>query len=181
MNNIRNLKNTIKCKYHQLFTGKFPMCRLKRFQSGQSLFEVILALAITALMLTAIVTLTSRGVATSTNSKLKTQANRYVHNAMGFIRSEKERLVAIGGWTLFVNTIVPSPPDDVWCMTDLAFNYNGECTADMYVLDQDNTRIFKRTMKATIDQNTIKIEVWVRWKDEKGDHETYSISNISNW
>ena len=142
--------------------------------SGQSIFEVILALAISAMVLTAIVTLTSKTVTTSANSKNKSQANRYASEAMEFARKWEDQ----NGWTAFKDQVIIDPLNtNSWCMASLDFNTSGECGSGIHIANSQ----FTRNLYATLETNSIKIEVKVTWLDETGTHETYTESYISNW
>lgn len=143
--------------------------------SGQSLMEVIIALAVTAIILTGIVSLTSKSVSTSTYSKNKSQANRHASEAMEYVRTQKEQL----GWTDF-KTLITTPDPDVWCMKTLEFTMSGVCPADD--TGKITGTIFQRTLEVkNVLSKTMDVEVKVVWSDEKGTHETYTISSISNW
>jgi len=135
-----------------------------------------MALAVSALMLTAIVTLTSRSVTTSANSKNKTQANRYVDEAMEFIRREEIN----EGYTDFKNNILTN--GGWWCLITLDLTTNEACDPDDAGHNISGT-IFQRTLSASGSDTTksIDIKIWVKWTDESGAHETYSISSIGNW
>ncbi len=151
---------------------------IKTGRKGVSLLEVILTLAVSAMILTSIVSLTSKSVSTSTLSRNKAQANRYAGEAVEFVRTQKE----FNGWSIFFNAIKDSSDGsttgpEIWCLTTLAFNINHECTASDVI---PNT-MFKRTLTVTGDSNVLDINVKVEWTDEKGTHETFSSTVISNW
>lgn len=142
---------------------------------GQSLMEVIIALAVTAIILTGIVSLTSKSVSTSTYSKNKSQANRYAGEAMEYVRTQKEHL----GWSNF-KTIITSPDPDIWCMKALEFTSSGVCPSDD--TGKISGTIFQRTLEVkNVSNKTMEIEIKVIWSDEKGTHETYTVSAISDW
>jgi type II secretory pathway pseudopilin PulG len=141
---------------------------------GQSIFEVILALAVSAIMLTGIISLTSRSVSTSTLSKNKAQANRYASEAVEYFRKEKE----FYGWTTLKNAATAGGGN--WCMTNLSFSINSECDPDNSAHFISNT-IFQRTAAVSATGKTLDISIKVKWIDEKGTHETYTISAISDW
>lgn len=143
--------------------------------SGQSLMEVIIALAVTAIILTGIVALTSKSVSTSTYSKNKSHANRYASETMEYVRTQKEQL----GWTNF-KSVITSPDPDVWCMKTLEFTASGACPTDD--TGKIPGTIFQRTLEVkNVQAKNVEIEVKVVWTDEKGTHETFTISAISDW
>lgn len=139
---------------------------------GQSLFEVILALAVSAIVLTGIVSLTSKSVSTSTYSKNKAQANRYASEAMEYIRTQK----AILGWSAFVTAVGTGD----WCLPSLNLSNHNSCTAS--ASDYISGTIFQRTLTiSNVMTKTMDVSVKVVWSDEKGIHETRTVSAISDW
>jgi Tfp pilus assembly protein PilV len=145
----------------------------KYIYNGQSLFEVILALAVSAMILTGIVTLTSKSVSTSTISKNKSQANKYASEAMEYLRKEKE----FQGWDVFSTTIGAGGD---WCMSTLSLTDPVACSssANPYITDT----IFQRSLNVSdLTGKSMNIKIKVSWTDEKGLHETYTESVISDY
>ncbi|KKQ48658.1 MAG: hypothetical protein US95_C0056G0010 [Candidatus Woesebacteria bacterium GW2011_GWB1_38_5] len=147
-----------------------------RYHRGQSILEVILALAILSIIITAIVSLTSTSVNTSTYSKNVSQANRYADEVVEYIRKEKE----FSGWSDFTSDIITAY-GGIWCMPDLTFTINEACDP----LNNSHfisSTIFQRMLTATpINDNSIDIDVEVVWTDDKGLHQTKSSTTVSNW
>jgi len=141
--------------------------------SGQSLFEVILALAVSAMILTSIVALTSMGVSTSTISKNKSQANRYASEAMEYMRTQK----GILGWSAF-GTLIGAGGD--WCMSTLTLADHVACSSSSN--PKITGTIFQRSLNVSdITGSSMNMKVRVSWIDEKGTHETYTESVISSF
>jgi hypothetical protein len=90
-----------------------------------------LALAVSAIILTGIVALSSLSVNISTASRNKSQANRYAGEVIEFFRKEKE----VDGWENLKNAITAG--SGKWCLTDLSLSINTEC-------DPANAAHFKR-------------------------------------
>ena len=156
--------------------------QLKSGNAGMSLMEIILTLAITAIILTAIVSLTSLSVSTSTLSKNKAQANRYAGEAIEFVRTEKGSL----GWNAFKSKVTwqdeATGIHDVWCLKDLSFSDSNKKICNTDGTDNITGTIFRRSLEIkNVTNKTMDIEVKVIWTDEKGTHETFTISAISNW
>jgi len=154
-------------------------CRtnIKSLLSGQSLFEVILAIAVSAIILTGIVSLSSTSVNTSTVSKNKSQANRYTSQAMEFIRKEK----AFTGWNAFRTTIGTDP----WCLKKLEFSSDTAhaCGSSEYLQDPVgiNTIFIRQLTILSATINEINFEIRVGWIDDKGTHETRTVSTLTDW
>ncbi len=143
-----------------------------------SIFEVLMAVSISALVLTGIVSLTSKTVTSSAFSKNKALANGYVNQAMEFVRKEKE----FKGWEDFYSEIT-APDPDVWCMVDLTFSsptMQGICPADG--TGNIAGTIFSRTLTlGNVTDSSMDIVIRVSWVDEKGVHETKTVSVIGDW
>ncbi|KKR12007.1 MAG: hypothetical protein UT39_C0001G0062 [Candidatus Woesebacteria bacterium GW2011_GWA1_39_21] len=141
---------------------------------GQSLFEVILALAVATIIIMAIVSLTSKTVSTSTYSSNKAQAGRYLSEAMEYLRKEKQ----FGTWNTLKTNITAG--GGVWCMTNLSLTKNYACnpaTSGDFIPGT----IFQRTVTASATVSTVNVEITVTWVDEQGSHAVNTISAISNW
>lgn len=148
--------------------------RVKPMLFGQSLFEVVMALAILAVILTGIVSLTSKSVTTASFSKNKAQANRYASEAIEYLRAQKEFL----GWPAFQTAVTAS--GGVWCMNDLTFTVSGACDP-ANPSHNIGSSIFQRTLSTQENTDNIDVTVTVSWTDEKGFHETKTVSSISDW
>jgi len=62
-----------------------------KIQSGQSLFEVVVALAISALVIVALVSLATNSIRTSIYSKNNSLATTYANQAIEWLRGERDR------------------------------------------------------------------------------------------
>lgn len=140
---------------------------------GQSLFEVVLALAVSVIIIMAIVSLASKSVTTSTYSNNNSQAARYVGEAMEYMRKEKE----FGSWNTLKTAITAGSGQ--WCMTDLSLTNSHACNPFNSSDNIPNT-IFQRTATASATASTINIDIGVTWFDEKGFHRVNTTGAISN-
>ena len=61
----------------------------EELKKGQSLFEVVFAVAVSALIITAIVILAGNAVSNSTFSRNKALAGRFVQEAIEWLRKER--------------------------------------------------------------------------------------------
>jgi type II secretory pathway pseudopilin PulG len=149
---------------------------ITRRNFGQSLFEVIMAIAVSAIILTSIVALTSKSVSTSAYSKNKAQANRYAGEAMEYTRTQKEFLE----WAAFESKVTYG--GGKWCLDTLEYGTGKSVSAESDCLAYIPSTIFIRYIEVTTNaEGSLNIEVKVRWTDEKGTHETFTISTIGRW
>ena len=134
---------------------------------GQSLFEVVVAIGIIALILISVVSLSVTSIRNSNYSKNKTSANRYAQEVIEWIREEKE-----GGYGALEDLLIGGGPT-VWCLkTDpLDFNDSGVCTSGEKMV---NDKLFYRELQAEAKdingQTAILVTANVRWRSSNGEH-----------
>lgn len=149
------------------------MSKLKFFSSGQSLFEVILALGLITLILTAVVALASLSIKNSSFSRLQTIATRYTETTMEWLREEKQ-----SDWTNFY-TFASNSSNSKWCFNDLSWQNAtlGGCSG--FISDTN----FKREITFTISSEPREVQVMVNvnWQDSSGYHEVNTTSDLTNY
>ncbi len=136
---------------------------------GQSLFEVIIALAISAIVITALVSLVSNSIQNAAFSRNKTLAANYAQEATEWIRGQRDTDI-----DLFVLNAVGTR-----CLNSLS--WNGPCAAGAVI---PNTPFTRQTTFTTFNpggKTIIEVDVSVSWTDSKGSHETRSATNFSDW
>ncbi len=144
-----------------------------KLNSGQSLFEVVLALGVVTIILVALVTLAALSIRNTTFSKNRNSATRYSQETVEWLRGQRD-----DDWTTFaVRAQTPT-----WCLPTLDWDTAliGRCGAGPgdFVLGT----IFKREVSFTIiDATTIEAVIKVYWDDAQGTHETRTSTNFTNW
>ena len=139
--------------------------------SGQSLFEVVLALGLIAMIIVTVVSLASVSIRNSSFSRYKSLATRYSQETLEWLRGERD-----SGWTTFV-THAQTPtfcfPSLSWALAKV-----GVCGAD----DKISGTPLKREIGFTIiDLENIETSVKVYWTDAQGYHESKSVTDFTNW
>lgn len=136
---------------------------------GQSIFEVILALGLIALVLLSIVAVAGISVKNSSFSKNNTLAVRYSEEALEWIKQQKEE-----NWTDFYD----NTQNSTWCLRSLSWNIANECEYSHYIPDTELKRevVFSNRLTTSV-QATIK----VYWTDAGGYHEAVSDTILTNW
>lgn len=143
-----------------------------RTQSGQSLFEMVIAIAITTLVIISLVTLAGNSIRNTTFSKNKTLAGRHAQEAIEWLRSQRDSDFD----TFQFNTLTPG-----WCLSELAFTDVGTCASGEVIAGTD----FQR--EATFDQFTlggktvIAVVVRVYWDEGGNSHEVRLTTEFSDW
>lgn len=130
-------------------------------ERGQSLFELIIALAVTALVMIGIVSLTAVAVRNSTFARNETLANRNLLKASEWLRQQRDEY-----WTNLSDNLGYS------CLGDL--NWVSGCQIPGTVFSRDVTLL-------QISPTTIKADITVTWTDAQGLHEVSTVAQYTNW
>lgn len=139
-------------------------------QKGQSLFEVVLALAVISVVLVALVSLASGAVRNTTFSKNKTISSRLAQEAVEWIRGERDT-----SWTEFFSRALTSPN---YCLQDLEWLDIGSCSNEEFIQD---TVLVRNMTLTVISPNQVQVEIEVSWEDSQGVHATRVVTDFTNW
>ena len=143
---------------------------LKTSMAGQSLFEVVFAIGMSALIITAIVVLATNSVANSTFSKNKALAGRFAQESIEWLRGQRDV-----DWDLFYSNTSVSPR----CLPELNWNLSGPCGDTDTITSNTN---FKRELSFTqVDSGNVEAKVKVFWSDGRGLHEVSTVTNFTDW
>lgn len=139
-------------------------------EKGQSLFEVVLALAVAALIIIAIVALATISIRNASFSRNQSLATRHAQEAIEWLRGQRDE-----GWDTFAIRALTSP----WCLKSLSWpGAVGGCGSSDFIPDT----IFKREISFIIlDASSIDTEVKVSWQDTQGLHETKTLTTFTDW
>lgn len=144
-------------------------------ERGQSLFEVVLALAVVSLVLIVLVAMASVSIRNASFARNKTLANRHTQKAIEWLRSERD-----AGWSAFYGRSLLS--GQVWCINADPPAWPGQvfglCSSDDTIGDSIFTR---KVTLLTIDTDTIQAEVDTFWIDGGGEHHAKSSTVFTNW
>ena len=148
---------------------------MKKLTNGQSLFEVMFAIAIASMIMISVVSLSKQTISSSDFSRNNALASRYAQEATGWIREERDK-----NWTAFYNKAGPNP---TICLENLAWGGAPTCP------DMAGTPFkFKRSVilrQVDLDANpgneSVEAEVIVIWTDGKGMHQVKNITRYTNW
>lgn len=146
---------------------------LPRFNRGQSLFEVILAIAVLALVLVGIVSLATSSVRNSTFSRNKTLGSKYAQEASEWLRSERDK-----GRDAFIAR--ESVSGGKYCLQTLSWTNTGVCV-DELIADTPFTRNLTLIKRVELGKTVIEADVVVLWQDSQGEHEARSYTYLSDW
>ncbi len=145
---------------------------MKDNQSGQSLFEVLVALAISTIIVISLISLVSNSIRNTTFSRNKTLAARYAQEATEWLRGQRDEDME----TFKTNTLTI-----IWCLSDLAWNTPGSCADDNTIEDTNFIREVTFNSSLLGGKSIIQADVLVTWDDSQGVHEVRSSTNFSDW
>lgn len=151
--------------------------RIKRYYlRGQSMFELLTAVSITALILMALISLSTVSVRNTTTSTDASVANRFAQEAVEFVRNERDT----SGWDTFASTYTSiggtqycvdnSPPD---------WSSPGSCASTNYISGTIYRRdlvLTKRSVEEAVDYT-----VTVSWDTAQGEKYATISSTLTDW
>jgi Tfp pilus assembly protein PilV len=144
-------------------------------QKGQSLFEVVLALGVIALILVAIISLTLVSVRNTNFTKNKSLATRYSEDTEEWLRIQKT-----SNWSQLTTYAAVSKR----CMPDLDWTTAriGSCDP-VSTTDNIAGTIFDREISLSVNNQKTEVtaDVSVSWTDAQGFHKSSSSVVFQNW
>lgn len=154
---------------------------------GQSLFEVVVAIAISALIITAIVALVTNSIRNSTYSKNESLATDSAQQLLEWLRGQRDLDV-----TTFLSKIDSSVSggSSTYCFINLDWSKPTFGTKPICKTGTDEIpgTIFLREatfsqvpLSQTNNKTVFNAEVVVSWTDSQGDHKVVDSTNYSDW
>ncbi len=138
---------------------------------GQSMFEVVMALFIMALIIVGVVFLSTSSIANSAFSRNKTIAGRYSQEAVEWLRGQRD-----SDPTLFKTNAVGS-----YCFNSstISWSNTGLCSSAELI-----SNLYKREVTFTTStvsgKNVIEASVVTSWNDSKGTHVAKSTTEFTD-
>ncbi|KKR44841.1 MAG: hypothetical protein UU51_C0007G0002 [Microgenomates group bacterium GW2011_GWC1_41_20] len=142
-------------------------------QKGQSLFEVVVAIAVSALIITAIVSMASNSIQNSSYSRDKTLASNYVQQANEWLRQERDSNSA----TFITKAAIPT-----WCFRSLSWilpSLPRACASDEYITGTKFIRQSGLSISLVNGKNVVRVNTTVSWTDSKGLHQITGSTDLS--
>ncbi len=137
---------------------------MAKSNKGQSLYEVVFAIAIATLVLTGVVTLSTSAIRNSTYSKNKAEATKYTQEAAEWLRGQKDE-----DWD---NLATHLTTNEGKCLGQLNWSAGNGCEID---------DTFSRLIVLTQIAGDIEAQVVVKWSDGQGEHQVKTITTYTNW
>lgn len=147
----------------------------KKNKKGQSLFEVVLALSIMALIIFAVVILAAISIRNSDFSKNKAVATRYSQGATEWLRGQRD-----ASWSTFSGKA--SLAGRTWCFNTEPITawpgVEGGCSSSSFI---SGTNFQRQVSLLIVGADTVQASVSLYWADAQGTHQVSSITNFTNF
>lgn len=147
------------------------MSILKKPQLGQSLIEVLTALAVVLLVIIALIRATTTSMKGSDFAKTQSSATSYGQEAIEWIRAERDK-----NWDNIADKVTPGKI----CLNALDWTATAPCNEDSIPLAGKFQRQVILSSVGT-EGKQIKVEVTVSWQDSSGEHQSVLTTYLSNW
>lgn len=141
---------------------------MKENNLGQSMFEILVAVFVVAISLTAVVSLATNALSNTTFSKDRTLAAKHTQDAVEWLRAERDR-----DWGVFLARATAGGRE--YCLSLL--RWDASCA------NIEGTNLDRRVtlIISTSDPNTIEARVVTTWVDQSGTHESRVSTYFTNW
>jgi type II secretory pathway pseudopilin PulG len=145
-------------------------------QKGQSLYELVVAIGISALIIVGVVSLATSSIQNSTYSKNQSLATAYAQEATEWLRGQRDASI-----TNFLANAAHTP----WCLQAEPPTWPGSSGGCGSIDFISGTTLFKRYVNFIITspsgKTQIEADVIVSWVDAKGTHQVTNSTNFSDW
>lgn len=151
---------------------------VKRNQnSGQSLFELVLAIAVIGLIVVGVVILSTNAIRNTTFARNKTLGSRYAQEALEWLRNQRNT-----DPTNFRSRVTTF---NTYCLDTLGWGNVNACGSSEYIA---NTTFRRQVVFSTTSQNNTKgesvaiinVSVTVSWVDSQGTHSVRSGTDLTD-
>ena len=148
------------------------------FVRGQSLFELVLAIGISSIMIVVIVSLVNNALQGANFAKSQTLAIRYAESASEWLRAQRDADIvtflthATGTWCL---------KDDP--LTNTSWNQHNSCATTDVISGSSFVRqvVFTVTTPAPSLKTLVLANTTVTWTDSKGTHTITNATQFTDW
>jgi len=146
---------------------------------GQSLFELVIAIGISALIIVVLVSLVSNALHNASFAKNETLSGRLSQEAVEWLRGQRD-----SDASAFFTNVASYPYGIPRCFNDLNWSSIGPCGTDDKISDLFVRQIVFRSVSVTIDgetKNIVEADITVSWTDSKGLHQVTNATDFSDW
>lgn len=129
-------------------------------KNGQSIFELVIALAITVLVVTGIVQVVTISIRNANFAKVQAEATRYAQQAAEWLRAERNN-----NWATFYSKATIGD----WCLKNLDWSGPGICGTRDFI---PGTSFLRGLRLTSPDAKIVNASIRVSWTDSQGKHES---------
>jgi len=152
-----------------------------KVQKGQTLFEMVIALAVVVLVITGIVKAVTTAIKNSTFARNKSEATRYSQEALEWVKTERDKR----SWSDFTSKVLSSKA----CIPSLSWpTQPSPCDAGLDSNKIQNTIFFRNvtiqdTNNASCDSGdtACNVTMEVFWLDADTTHTSQLQTRVTNW
>jgi Tfp pilus assembly protein PilW len=148
--------------------------KITNLEKGQSLFEVVVAVGISALIIVAIVSLAVDSIQNSNFSKNKSLASNYTQQAIEWLRGQRDADVAG-----FFNKALTAGSSEV-CLNSLPVSIASLAISDCYSGATIAGTPFMREVSFYVSTHIVEADVMVSWQDSQGLHEVTDATSLAD-
>lgn len=137
--------------------------------SGQSLFEVVLALGVMTIITVGVIILTSYSVRNAAFARNKNLASKHSQEAIEWLRGRRDTDIQF---------FITSAQTNSYCLDNLNFSNTGTCASNEFIPNTGLLRDLTFTRTTVSGKNIITATVVVSWTDARGRHEARSVTDF---
>ena len=164
------------------------MTKIKTNIQAQSLFEVLFAVAIAAIILVGVVSLSTTSIRNTTLSNSNALATKYSQEAVEWLRGERD--------ADFLDFLDHAIDHDSYCLSNLNWDDSGVCSGAEFITDTPflrslsfvcyktdpaDSELFVNVACDDVDVNNMEAVVETMWTDAQGEHSIRTVSRFTNW
>jgi hypothetical protein len=158
--------------------------RTLNYESGQSLFELVVAVAISAMVIVVLVSLATVSIRNSSFSNNKARAATYTQEAAEWLRGQRDSDIST-----FITSVGLATDPNKRCLnvfpTTVAFLTIAPCGSGTTIAGTPFQRyvVFSINTYSVNGQNkeVMTADITVFWSDAQGLHEVTNATNFSDW
>lgn len=153
--------------------------KIKSSEKGQSLFELVVAIAISALMVVAMVSLAVNSIQNSNFSKNKARAATYAQQATEWLRGQRDNNIET-----FITEVEKATDPNERCFNSLPATISSLSLFPCASNESIDGTPFQRYVIFSFGNDSktvITADVTVTWTDSGGAHEAASVTSFSDW
>ncbi len=144
---------------------------MKKNYTGQSLFEVVVAIGIVSAILVGIMSLAAHSLSNATFSRDQAMAQTYNQEALEWLRGERDK-----DWAAFAGYSSYSGAD--WCLQTLGWDNSGFCSSTETI---PGTNFRRQVQLSSVSTDEIMVTVSTYWEGRGGLHKAQTYTKLNNW